>query len=476
MLNKVREYIRKHQILDAKGLHIAALSGGADSVALLLILRELGYRVAAAHCNFHLRGDESNRDEEFVHELCEALSVPLHLSHFNTREYASLHHISIEMAARKLRYAWFEQLRNDIGADDICVAHHRDDSVETLLMNLIRGTGIHGLTGIRPVNGRVKRPLLCLSKEEIEQYLNTKGQTYVTDSTNLDDDALRNRVRHHLIPLLQNLNPQASANMARTAEHLTEAAKIYDAAIGERRNSVVSAAPDRITIDIDALKRAPSAPCLLHEIIRDYGFTPAQIDDIMGCEQSGKIFMSADYDLIIDRGQIIIEPRTGPMSPMTIPMEGTYALPGGSRLRVATEEVSELSDVRKLDEGKVSSKQEQSNLLELSSGRKLTEGKGVTTIVSKERNTATLDASAVTFPLVIRSAAAGDRFRPFGMHGSKLVSDYLTDRKVNVLDKRRARVVTDANGNIVWLVGERTDDRFRVKGTTRRVLRLSLDS
>ena len=453
MLNKVREYIRKHQILDAKGMHIAALSGGADSVALLLILRELGYRVAAAHCNFHLRGDESDRDEEFVHNLCEALSVPLHLSHFNTREYASLHHISIEMAARKLRYAWFEQLRNDIGADDICVAHHRDDSVETLLMNLIRGTGIHGLTGIRPVNGRVKRPLLCLSKEEIEQYLNSKGQTYVTDSTNLDDDALRNRVRHHLIPLLQNLNPQASANMARTAEHLTEAAKIYDAAIGEGRESAVSAAPDRITIDIDALKRAPSAPCLLHEIIRDYGFTPAQTDDIMGCEQSGRVFMSADYDLAIDRGQIVIQPRTDPMSPMTMPMEGTYALPGGSRLRVAIYDVSELSGVRKLNEGK-----------------------GVTTIVSKERNIATLDASAVTFPLVIRSAAAGDRFRPFGMHGSKLISDYLTDRKVNVLDKRRARVVTDANGNIVWLVGERTDDRFRVKDTTRRVLRLSLDS
>lgn len=453
MLNKVREYIRKHQVLDAEGLHIAALSGGADSVALLLILRELGYRVAAAHCNFHLRGDESDRDEEFVHNLCEALSVPLHLSHFNTREYASLHHISIEMAARKLRYAWFEQLRNDIGADDICVAHHRDDSVETLLMNLIRGTGIHGLTGIRPVNGRVKRPLLCLSKDEIEQYLNSKGQTYVTDSTNLDDDALRNRVRHHLIPLLQNLNPQASANMARTAEHLTEAAKIYDAAIGEGRESAVSAAPDRVTIDIDALKRAPSAPCLLHEIIRDYGFTPAQTDDIMGCEQSGRVFMSADYDLAIDRGQIVIQPRTDPMSPMTMPMEGTYALPGGSRLRVAIYDVSELSGVRKLNEGK-----------------------GVTTIVSKERNVATLDASAVTFPLIIRSAAAGDRFRPFGMHGSKLISDYLTDRKANVLDKRRARVVTDANGNIVWLVGERTDDRFRVKGTTRRVLRLSLDS
>ena len=163
----VRQYIAKEQLLSADALHLVALSGGADSVALLLILKRLGYTVEAVHCNFHLRGEESNRDEIFVRELCEKVEVKLHLIHFDTVAYAELHQVSIEMAARQLRYRYFEQLRQDIGAEEVCVAHHRDDAVETLLMNLVRGTGIHGLTGIRPRNGHVVRPLLCLSREQI---------------------------------------------------------------------------------------------------------------------------------------------------------------------------------------------------------------------------------------------------------------------------------------------------------------------
>ena len=199
--NKVSDFIGKHQLLSRDSLHIVALSGGADSVALLHILSELGYRIEAAHCNFHLRGEESNRDELFVKELCEKNNIPLHLIHFNTEEYASLHQVSIEMAARDLRYHYFSQLCQDIGAASVCVAHHRDDAVETLLMNLLRGSGIHGLTGIRPQNGLVVRPLLCLSRQEIEDYLHSIGQEYVVDSTNLTDDVLRNKIRHHVIPL-----------------------------------------------------------------------------------------------------------------------------------------------------------------------------------------------------------------------------------------------------------------------------------
>lgn len=200
MEKRVAAYIQKEGLLSRDGLHIVALSGGADSVALLLILHRLGYRIEAAHCNFHLRGEESNRDEAFVKSLCHEYRIPLHLIHFDTDIYASLHQVSIEMAARELRYRYFEQLCQDIGAETVCVAHHRDDAVETLLMNLLRGSGIHGLTGIRPKNGHIVRPLLCLSRHEVETFLQKTGQQYVNDSTNFVDDVVRNKVRLNVLP------------------------------------------------------------------------------------------------------------------------------------------------------------------------------------------------------------------------------------------------------------------------------------
>ena len=175
MLNKVSDFIAKHQLLSHDDLHLVALSGGADSVALLRILQQLDYRIEAAHCNFHLRGAESDRDEAFVVSLCKKWGVPIHIIHFDTREYANIHQVSIEMAARDLRYGYFRQLSQDIGATTVCVAHHRDDAVETVLMNLLRGSGIHGLTGIRPKNGLIVRPLLGVCREEIEQYLHSIG-------------------------------------------------------------------------------------------------------------------------------------------------------------------------------------------------------------------------------------------------------------------------------------------------------------
>ena len=203
MKKKVADFIGKHGLLSREGLHLVALSGGADSVALLLILKDLGYRIEAAHCNFHLRGEESNRDEAFVKKLCQEQNIPLHLIHFDTKEYADLHQVSIEMAARDLRYGYFRQLRKDIGAEKVCVAHHRDDAVETLLMNLMRGSGVHGLTGIRACNGEIVRPLLDVSRQEIETYLHSIGQDYVMDSTNLVDDVVRNKIRLNVLPLLE---------------------------------------------------------------------------------------------------------------------------------------------------------------------------------------------------------------------------------------------------------------------------------
>ena len=431
MWNKVAGFIAKHQLLTKEGLQLVALSGGADSVALLRVLLALDYRVEAVHCNFRLRGDESDRDEQFVKDLCNRHHVPLHLIHFDTAEYASLHQVSIEMAARELRYRYFDQLRQDIEAETVCVAHHRDDAVETFLMNLLRGAGIHGLTGIRPHNGHIVRPLLCVSRQEILQYLDSIGQDYVTDSTNLQPDVLRNKLRLQLIPLLEQLSPGASDNIARSATYLSEAEKVYNAswsALGSQWG---------LTLPLSTFKSSPSPLCLLHEWLSPYGFNRTQIEQILTCVDggSGREFTSATHTLVIDRDAMMIEPVSVPMKPLVIPEPGNYRLSEDRLLKVdSSDDVS----------------------------------------ISKLADCATLDKAKVLFPLTVRPVQSGDVFSPFGMEGRKLVSDFLTDRKLSILEKRRQLVVTDANGAILWLVGLRTDNRFRVNSDTTAILRLTL--
>ena len=455
MVNRVETYIKKEGLLSREGLHIVALSGGADSVALLRVLLAAGYRIEAAHCNFHLRGDESDRDEQFVKNLCQQNDVPIHLIHFDTAEYASLHQVSIEMAARELRYRYFDQLRQDIGAETVCVAHHRDDAVETFLMNLLRGAGIHGLTGIRPRNGHIVRPLLCVSRQDILQYLDSIGQDYVTDSTNLVDDVLRNKIRLHLIPLLNQLSPAASDNIARSAAYLSESEKLYNAfcsewgrtrglpplcEAGEAQGDCPLRATEgnisSLSLSISDLESSPSPLCLLHELLSPLGFNRSQIDQLIDSldSTSGKEFSSPSHTLVIDRDRLIVEPISSPLPPLHIPEPGNYRT----------------SDQR---------------LLEVESTSVIT--------VSITPDCATLDLSKVQFPLTLRPVREGDAFCPFGMSGHRLVSDFLTDLKLSVLEKRRQLVVTDATDTILWLVGLRTDNRFRVTPDTTTILRLT---
>ena len=226
--HRVTQYIEKEGLFSSENKILVALSGGADSVALLCILHTAGYRCEAAHCNFHLRGEESNRDEQFVRQLCEKYKINLHTIDFDTTRHATEKHISIEMAARELRYNWFEKTRKDCQADVIAVAHHQDDSVETILLNLIRGTGITGLLGIRPRNGVVVRPLLCINREEIIHYLQSIQQEYVTDSTNLEDEYTRNKIRLNLLPLMQTINPSVKNNLIETSNYLNDVATLYN--------------------------------------------------------------------------------------------------------------------------------------------------------------------------------------------------------------------------------------------------------
>lgn len=449
MWSKVEEYIKKHKLLEINNLYLVALSGGADSVALLLLLKNGGFNVHAAHCNFHLRGDESDRDEAFCVSLCERLGVKLHRVHFDTRTYAEVHQVSIEMAARELRYRWFAQLCQDIGAAGVCVAHHRDDSVETVLLNLVRGTGLRGLTGILPQTFlgdsprlSVLRPLLCVSRAEIVTFLAERGQGYVTDSTNLEAEVLRNKVRLEVMPLLKTLNPAVVRNIQQTAENLAEAQKVLDTVVEKYR--------DCKELDLNDLKEYGSSEYIVFEWAKNYAFNGSQIRQLLSSQETvdglegdlkcGRMFTSSmGYDLLLDRGRLMVEPSLKPMKPLLIPEEGTY-----------------VHDVWKIQV------------------RRLHVANGMFE-ASKVPHIATLDAAKVVFPLTVRRVEKGDWMQPYGMRGRKLLSDLMTDKKYSFFEKRRQLVVVDAQGVIVWVVGLRTDQRVAVTETTSEVLMIKVD-
>lgn len=430
MLNKVRDFIEKHQLLDTKKHYLVALSGGADSVCLLLLLKQLGYQIEAVHCNFLLRGDESFRDEDFVKSLCEKQNIELHTIHFDTNTYAETHKISIEMAARELRYRYFEQLRQDIGADGICVAHHQDDSVETILINMLRGTGIHGLSGIKPRNGYILRPLLCVSKKEIEKWLLKQQQDYVTDSTNLQADVVRNKLRINVIPQLEAINASAKENILKTAQHISEATLIYDKYTKQALQKLIV----NDSIEIEQLKHEPSQESILFQWLSSYHFPTSVIENIsqsLSSPQSGREWQSPTHQVTIHQGLLLLEKRQDTLPELKIPETGTYVYTEQKKIRL----------------------------------HKI-EGKHI----EKGADFACLDVTSVHFPLTLRPTKPGDRFYPYGMRGSKLVSDYLTDRHLSIFEKRRTLVLCDKDGQIIWLVNHRPDARFCITDATETTL------
>ena len=336
------------------------------------------------------------------------------------------------MAARQLRYSYFEQLRRDIGAETICVAHHQDDSVETILLNLIRGTGLRGLTGIKPRNGHIVRPLLCVSRSEIEQWLQLQGQPFITDSTNLVPDVVRNQLRLNVLPQLRAISSSAPINILTTARRLSEAERIYDRAVADSLSSVQDSPH---SIDIGRLLSQPSPEAILYEWLSPLGFTPDSIESIaqrLPMAQAGKEWHSPTHLLTVSRGKLLVSPHAGQERPvMRLPEPGTYCYQADELLR-----------------------------LQLSEGSHIV----------KEATTACLDADKVVFPLLLRPIHPGDRFQPFGMKGTKLVSDYLTDRHLSIIEKRQQLVLTDAQEHILWLVGQRPDARYCIDTSTHQTL------
>lgn len=415
-MQRISQYIHQHNLFSSEDKILVALSGGADSVALLRLLLTLGYTCEAAHCNFHLRGAESDRDASFVRQLCKDFHVQLHVIHFETEKEAEERHVSIEMAARELRYAWFENIRKECDANVIAVAHHQDDSIETMLLNLIRGTGINGLRGIQPQNGNIVRPLLCLDRKDIIDYLQEIDQDYVTDSTNLQDEYTRNKIRLNLLPMMQEINPSVKESILKTSQHLNDAAIIYNKGIEEAKLRVLT----KEGIIIHALQQEPAPETILFEILYPLGFNAAQVKDIYRAlnGQSGKVFASANFRIVKDRDLLLTSPIHKTTKPILEVKEQAY-----------TQDF----------------------------------------IIPRDKCTACFDADKLQHPLSLRLWQQGDTFVPFGMKGKKKVSDYLIDRKFS-LPRKEQQWVLCSGEDIIWLVGERTDNRFRVDEKTKRVV------
>ena len=418
IIDKVKKYIQEEDLIaSSHPVILVGLSGGADSVALLRILMELGYQCIAAHCNFWLRDRESLRDEEFVTQLCKKLEVALYKIEFDTHSYAKEKAISIEMAARELRYNWFYELKKETQASSIAVAHHVDDNIETLLLNLIRGTGIKGLTGIPPKNQDIIRPLLCISRDEITDYLNTLQQDYVTDSTNLEAEYTRNKIRLNILPLFEEINPSVKNTLNETISRLRETEKIYRDSINKGIQRVYI--DGKIAIDKIRQERSPST--LLYEILYPLGFTPQQIESIHQSlyKQSGKQFFSEKWKVLKDRNFLILEEKEKVLSRPELefhqlPLKSDYIIP-------------------------------------------------------KDKNTACLDADKLKPPLTVRKWQVGDTFIPFGMKGRKKISDYLTDRKFSLYEKDNIWVLCSGN-QIAWVINERIDQRFSIDNTTKNIV------
>ncbi len=455
MLNKIKRYIASEHLLRVDALYLVALSGGADSVALLLCLKELGYCIEAIHCNFHLRGEESLRDEQFCEDLCQRENIPLHKAHFDTQAYADLHKVSIEMAARELRYRYFFQLKEALSADGVCVGHHKEDSVETILINLVRGTGLSGLMGIRPRNNDVIRPLLCVTRQEIEDYLQKYAVSFVIDSTNLVDDVVRNKIRLNVLPLLSEINPSVTDAILTTANHLSEVDAIVQESLKTALGKAVSfinpvtqvssnsLSNEPFLLDLSVVRAFPSPSYLLFYILKPLGFSSSQITEMVSHldGQTGQLWYSSSHELTHDREIFMVLPREE-AEPRTliIPETGRYVYDEQLSLRLTERALTPSSNVS----------------------------------FSKNPTVVDLDAASIRFPLTLRRVAEGDRFTPLGMRGTQLVSDFLTNLKRNRFEKRNQLVLLDSAGTILWVLGLRINDRFKLTPQSSSCLQIEI--
>ncbi len=435
----VRKFLEHHHI-DETGSFLVAVSGGADSIALLYAFYRLHLDSMALHCNFGLRGAESDGDEQFVRAFCERYGIPLQVRRFDTAAYSASQGISIEMGARELRYNWFREVRNREQKDYIVTGHQADDLAETVLINLCRGTGIRGLTGIPEINGEIIRPLLGVTREEILAYLAGCGLEYRTDSTNGSDLYIRNKIRHRIIPAFREINPAFLQTVRENCAVLRETELVYRMGMEQWEKEVVSREEGGLRIHIQRLAATPTPFSLLFEILHPFGFSTSRVREVWNSRtsQAGKQFRSGSFLLFRERGYWHLYNKAEVrQTRLEITGPGDYLL-NGRWYRFAVEQVTP----------------------------------GLP--FPADRGAACLDADTFCFPLTVRNWQPGDRFCPLGMQGKqKKLSDFFADLKVNNRQKREILLLTDREGQILWIVGLRPDERFKITSSTTRLLRIT---
>ena len=408
-----------------------------DSVAMVdLFAREEG-SFGIAHCNFGLRGEESDADAEFVESLARQYRVPFHLQSFDTKGYAKGKGISVQMAARELRYSWFDELCHSGNYRYVATAHNQDDVFETFFINLGRGTGIRGLSGIPVKSGRIIRPLLFASRQQIEQYSRERNLVHREDSSNATEKYLRNKIRHKLLPLMEEQNPSFRKTLAETMSRLMETERIFSEEISTLRKELLQGAPERQTIAIDALMKLESRQTILFEILSDYQFNNTQVSEILNSLPGppGKQFLSPTHRIVKDREQLIL-------TPLKDEEKLRYYLEG------ETGQVYEPIDLEWM-------------ILPRNSSFK----------IPADPDIACLDPERIEFPLLLRQWKKGDYFCPLGMQKHKKLSDFLIDEKVSLADKDTTWILQSAD-DIVWVIGHRIDDRYKITEDSRKILML----
>jgi tRNA(Ile)-lysidine synthase len=434
MLEAFKNHLEKQFPYLKKSTSILAISGGIDSVALAHLLHALNYPVIFAHCNFHLRAAESDKDAAFIEKLAQKLQNRVIIQNFDTLAFAEDHKISTQMAARELRYQWFEELRQEQGADFILTAHHANDTLETFLINLGRGSGIDGLQGIPEQNRSILRPLLPFSREEIASYFTKNGFEWREDASNYSDKYLRNHFRHHAIPKLMEAVPNFLDMFSTSLKHLQTSSALVEDYIALIYPKIVTQTFDGYRLNIAQIQQIPHKEAVLYELLKDFGFTAWEDVYALLEAQSGKVVLSPTHRLVKDRNFLL--------------------------LVVAENQNDDIIEVNATDkilhlEGRVLSVENIEKMDDFGS------------------KSAVFEAERLDFPLTIRNWQEGDYFYPFGMQGKKKLSKYFKDEKFSILDKEKAKVLCNGN-EIIWVMGHRIDERYRVQKGAKKLLKFTV--
>ncbi len=435
-----KTYIKSQNLFEKKDKILVAISGGCDSVALSYLLKKMNFKFSLAHCNFNLRGKDSDKDEQFVKNIASKQNLKIYIESFDTISFAKQNNYSIEEAARILRYKWFEELRRKYSYDYIATAHHLNDRIETFFINIIAGTGIKGIRSIKAKNNKIVRPLLFAKRTDIEKWCILNKIEFRTDKSNSDIKFIRNKIRHEIFPRYKEINPAFERTMAKNFDVFSDIEKIYNQYIEDSFKSIVSKRKDLIYINIQLLMNEVAPKTVLFEIINKFGYNASQSDSIfknIDLIQTGKVFHSKNYRLIKDRKNLILKKNIKKYDNIFYVYENHEKIQNPISLSF---KILSMSD----------------NFENL-----------------KDKDVAYFDADKVVFPIVIRTKRDADIFYPFGMKGKKLVSNYFTDIKLNLFEKEETFLLI-SNKEIMWIIGYRTDDRYKITGETKRVLIVKL--